>query len=181
MKIINGDCLEEMEKLIDDNVKVDLVLTDPPYLINYKTNYRNDKTHDFNKPILNDDNYSLIEESIPLMYDLLKDGGALYMFCNADRIEFFKQCVERYFKIKNILLWVKNNWTAGDLKGAYAKQTEFIIFAVKGRHILNGKRDSDVLYYDRVVGKKQVHQNQKPVDLLKYLIGKPSQRYARNG
>lgn len=29
--LIHGDCLEEMDKLIDDGVKVDLVLTDPPY------------------------------------------------------------------------------------------------------------------------------------------------------
>lgn len=31
MKLIQGDCLEEMQKLIDDDVKVDLILTDPPY------------------------------------------------------------------------------------------------------------------------------------------------------
>ena len=31
MKLINGDCLEEMKKLIDEGVKVDLILTDLPY------------------------------------------------------------------------------------------------------------------------------------------------------
>ena len=30
-KLINGDCIDEMQKLIDDGVKVDMVLTDPPY------------------------------------------------------------------------------------------------------------------------------------------------------
>ena len=30
-KLINGDCLEVMQSLIDDGVKVDMVLTDPPY------------------------------------------------------------------------------------------------------------------------------------------------------
>ena len=30
-KLINGDCLKEMDKLIKDNIKVDLILTDPPY------------------------------------------------------------------------------------------------------------------------------------------------------
>ena len=30
-KLIQGDCLEVMQDLIDDGVKVDLVLTDPPY------------------------------------------------------------------------------------------------------------------------------------------------------
>ena len=31
MTIINGDCIEEMQKLIDDGVQVDSVVTDPPY------------------------------------------------------------------------------------------------------------------------------------------------------
>ena len=31
MRLIQGDCIEEMQKLIDERVKVDLVLTDPPY------------------------------------------------------------------------------------------------------------------------------------------------------
>ena len=31
VKLINGDCIKEMQKLIDKGVKVDMVLTDPPY------------------------------------------------------------------------------------------------------------------------------------------------------
>ena len=31
IRLIQGDCIEEMEKLIDDDIKVDMVLTDPPY------------------------------------------------------------------------------------------------------------------------------------------------------
>tara|TARA_X000000950_G_scaffold98201_1_gene124174 strand:+ start:610 stop:1704 length:1095 start_codon:yes stop_codon:yes gene_type:complete len=31
MTIINGDCIEEMQKLIDEGVQVDSVVTDPPY------------------------------------------------------------------------------------------------------------------------------------------------------
>ena len=96
------------------------------------------------------------------------------MFCNSNHIDYFKQQVSKYFKFKNILIWIKNNHTAGDLKGAYGKKTEFIIYAVKGRHILNGNRDVDTLYYNRVVGKQQLHQNQKPVDLLEFLISKSS-------
>ena len=172
--LIHGDCLEEMQKLIDDGVKVDMILTDPPYLMNYKTSYRKDKTHDFCKPIANDTNFELIKDITPLLFELLNQGGAIYMFCNANHIDYFKQQIEQHFTLKNILIWVKNNWSAGDLKGAYAKQTEFILYAVKGRHILNGARDTDTLYYNRVVGNMQLHQNQKPVDLCKYLINKSS-------
>ena len=174
-KLINGDCIKEMQKLIDDGVKVDLIVTDPPYLMNYSTNRRKNKEHDFCKPILNDDNFELIKDIMPLLFELLNDGGAVYMFCNANHIDYFKQQVEQHFKLKNLLIWVKNSWSAGDLKGAYAKQTEFILYAVKGRHILNGRRDSDVLYYNRVVGNEQLHQNQKPLDLCKFLINKSSQ------
>ena len=172
MKLINGDCISELKKLNKESV--DLIIIDPPYLINYKTGHRKNKNHRFCKPIENDDNPVILKESFKLLFDVLKDGGAFYCFCNSNQVDFFKSEIEKYFKFKNILIWVKNNWTAGDLKGAYAKQTEFIIYAVKGRHILNGKRDSDVLHYNRVVGKNQLHQNQKPVDLLEYLIEKSS-------
>ena len=172
--LIHGDCLEEMQKLADDGVKVDMICTDPPYLINYKTGRRKDKTHDFCKQIANDTNFELIKDIMPLLFELLNQGGAIYMFCNANHIDYFKQQIEQHFTLKNILIWVKNNWSAGDLKGAYAKQTEFILYAVKGRHILNGARDTDTLYYNRVVGNMQLHQNQKPVDLCKYLINKSS-------
>lgn len=31
MKLYNGDCLEVMDQLIKDGIKVDAVITDPPY------------------------------------------------------------------------------------------------------------------------------------------------------
>lgn len=174
VKLINGDCLKFMTQLKEKEEEMDLILIDPPYLMNYRTGHRKDKSHRFTKSILNDDNPDLIKDSIKLCYDLLKDGSAFYCFCNSNHVDFFKQEIGKYFNVKNILVWVKNNHTAGDLKGAYAKKTEFIIYAVKGRHLLNGKRDVDVLFYDRVVGNSQLHQNQKPVDLLEFIINKSS-------
>ena len=173
-ELIHGDCLEYLQKFIDDGMRVDMILTDPPYLMNYKTNYRLDKAHDFGTPIPNDNNFELIQEVIPLLYRLLKIGGGFYMFCNSNHVDYFKQQIEKYFDFKNILVWIKNNHTAGDLVGAYGKKTEFIIYASKGKHVLNGNRDVDTLYYDRIVGNNQLHQNQKPVDLLEFLISKSS-------
>ena len=37
---------------------------------------------------------------------------------------------------------------------------------------LNGGRDRDCLFYPRVAGKQQRHLNQKPVEMLEYLIAK---------
>jgi len=35
MLLINGDCIKEMQKLIDDGVQVDSVVTDPPYELGF--------------------------------------------------------------------------------------------------------------------------------------------------
>lgn len=168
-----GDCIEGMSKLPSECV--DLIVTDPPYLIEYKTNHRKDKTHKFCTTIKNDNNEQLIKDYIKECYRILKPNSAIYMFCNCNKIDFFKQEVEKYFNIKNIIVWVKNNWTAGDLDAQFGKQYEFIILANKGRKPFNGDRLTDVWYFDRVSGNNQYHQNQKPLDLIKLCIEKHSQ------
>lgn len=171
--IYNKDCIEGME-LIKDN-SIDLIVTDPPYLISYKTNYRKNKNHEFCEEILNDDNEKLIKDYINNCYRILKDNTAMYMFCSSKTIDFFKQMTESAgFSIKNIIIWVKNNHTAGDLKGQYGQKYEMIILANKGRKLFNGKRLTDVWEFDRVVGKEQLHQNQKPVELIEQCILKHS-------
>lgn len=173
IEIKQGDCLELMKEI--NNESIDLIVTDPPYLMNYKTNHRKDKKHDFCTEIKNDDNFEIIELYIKECYRILKKDSAIYMFCNSNKIDYFKQMIEKYgFKIKNIIVWVKNNWSAGDLKAQYGKQYEFIIYANKGRKKINGKRLTDVWFFDRVSGKKQVHQNQKPIELLQQAIEKSS-------
>lgn len=37
-KLYNGDCLEIMDNI--DDKSIDLIITDPPYLINYQSNRR---------------------------------------------------------------------------------------------------------------------------------------------
>ena len=173
IKLYCDDCLNIMKQI--ENESVDLIVTDPPYLIKYKTNRRKNKDHDFCSEILNDDNEQLIIDYIKECYRILKNNTAMYMFCNCDKVDFFKQELENAgFKIKNMIIWVKNNWTAGDLKAQFGKQYEIIFLVNKGRKCFNGKRITDVWMFDKISGKKQLHQNQKPVDLLKQCILKHS-------
>ena len=46
IKLIQGDCLEEMDKLIKKGIKVDCIITDPPY---GTTNCKWDNIIPFNK------------------------------------------------------------------------------------------------------------------------------------
>lgn len=170
-----GDCVEVMKGMEDESI--DLIVTDPPYLMRYKSSMRKDKNHDFCTEIKNDNNREVIINSINEMHRVLKKNSAMYLFCNSNKVDVFKREVEKAgFNIKNIIVWVKNAHTAGDLKAAYGKKYEFIIYANKGRKFINGKRLPDVWKFNRVAGKKQLHQNEKPLELIEQCVLKSSNK-----
>jgi site-specific DNA-methyltransferase (adenine-specific) len=172
-KIYNGDCLGGLTKISDKSI--DLIVTDPPYMINYKTGHRKDKTHKFCGEILNDSiDIDFIDKLTIELYRVLKDNSALYLFTSSKTIDIFKPIIEQYFKIKNLIIWVKNSWTAGDLVNQYGQQYEIIIYASKGLSPIIGKRLTDVWYFNRVVGNDLLHQNQKPEKLIQQIINKSS-------
>ncbi|MDA3780878.1 MAG: hypothetical protein PF487_11770, partial [Bacteroidales bacterium] len=67
--IYNGDCLEVMNGL-DDN-SINAILTDPPYLIDYKTNYRKYDGFNFNW-----------KKTIDKLYNIIVDGGIVVWIVN---------------------------------------------------------------------------------------------------
>ena len=148
IKLLKGDCLELMKDIPDESI--DMILTDPPYLQGYKTNRRKDNHHEFSSEILNDTPQTgsrMIVKFLELSYQKLRNNSAILVFCNTNKIDFFKQEIEKAgFKIKNIIVWVKNNHTAGDLKASFGHQYEFVILANKGRRFINGNRDNDVMF-----------------------------------
>ena len=171
-RIYNEDCLEGMERIPDGSV--DLIVTDPPYLMNYKTGRRKDKTHRFNDVILNDDNEQLITDYVKECYRILKDDTAMYLFCSSNKVDFFKRELEKLFSIKNMIIWVKNNHTAGDLESAFGRKYEIVFLVNKGQRKFNGERLTDIWQFPRISGDGQLHQNQKPIELIKRCIEKHS-------
>ena len=171
-KIYNEDCLEGMKRIPDSSI--DLIVTDPPYLINYKTGHRKDKEHRFNNVILNDDNEDLIKGYIKECYRILKDDTAMYIFCSSHKVDVFKVELEKHFTIKNMIIWVKNNHTAGDLESAFGRKYEILFLVNKGRTVFKGERLTDVWEFPRVSGDSQLHQNQKPIELIEQCIEKHS-------
>lgn len=148
---------------------VDLVVTDPPYLMNYRSNRRvvNKK---FNH-ITNDVNSTeLISEYLAECYRVLKEDTAIYMFCSWHHIDFFKQEFERYFKLKNLIVWCKNVHGTGDLRGSYGPKHELVLFGHKGRSLLRDKRLPDVIECAKIPSLKLTHPTEKPTELLKIFI-----------
>lgn len=170
--VYNDDCMVGMTNIPDESV--DLIVTDPPYLVKYKTGWRKDKSHKFTNEILNDDNENLVRNYISECHRIMKEDTAMYMFCSSSKVDFFKRELEKFFTIRNMIIWVKNNHTAGDLVSSFGRKYEIVFLVNKGRSKFNGKRVSDVWEFKRVVGKKQLHQNQKPLEMIEQCIEKHS-------
>lgn len=168
--LINGDCLDKM-LCIEDN-SIDCIITDPPYLKNYSTGHRKGVKRNTTK-IKNDISFDF-EKVFSEFKRVTKDDAHIYVFGCWKTNPYFQNMLSKFFKIKNNLIWVKNNWTAGDLFWSYGQSYEEILFATNGRKKLNGSRDRDCLFYSRVAGNRQLHTNQKPSDLIEYLISKSS-------
>tara|TARA_Y100000310_G_scaffold308928_1_gene352527 strand:+ start:652 stop:1932 length:1281 start_codon:yes stop_codon:yes gene_type:complete len=164
-KLIIGDCLKEIPKL--DNEIIDCLIIDPPYGMNYQSNHRKEK---YNK-ISNDNKkaFILLDSSLKLVKEKMKRNSHIYIFTSWKVIDKVKPIIEKYFKLKNCLVWNKNNWSMGDLEGNYAEKYELILFATLGKKKLYcDKRPLNVLDFART--NNEEHPTQKPVELLKEFI-----------
>lgn len=163
--IILGDCLIEINKL--KNNSISCVIIDPPYGIDYKSNFKLAKYEKIEDD--NEKSFDLLNNSLKeVNYKMFKDSH-IYIFSSWKVIDKVIPIVKKYFELKNILIWNKNNWSMGDLQGNYAEKYEMILFATKGnRNLLNNKRPVNVLDFDRTQNK--YHPTEKPVELIKELI-----------
>ena len=152
----------DIEKLIG-GVQIDMVFTDPPYGYEYKSGYNNYEM------LKNDDK---ILDFIPAVIPFLRDC-AIYSFCGWQTIEkwieYFKNTP---LKLKNMIIWKKNNWSMGDLECAYAGQYEICLFLNYGKKELLGKRDTDIWEFDREPSK--LHPTMKPIKMIGYALEKSS-------
>jgi site-specific DNA-methyltransferase (adenine-specific) len=165
-QIINADCMDILKELPDKCI--DLLLTDVPYGINFQSNYRQIK----HKKIDNDNNLDWLPEWCSQIARVIKDNAHLYIFCSWHNVDIFKYEIEKYIKVKNILIWAKNNTGMGDLFNDYAPQYEMIIYCNPNNKPLNYGRDSNILRFNRT--NNENHPTEKPIDLMTYLISKSS-------
>lgn len=164
IKLIEGDCIEHMMQMPAESV--DLIIADPPYGIAYQSGHRSKA----DRQAMVGDYGNILWRLLPLVRRVLKPEGAFYLFCRYDVSPEWWHMVGNYLRPLNKLIWVKNNWGMGDLKGNWASQYEEIIFAVKGRHKLRNGRPSNVLHADRVNGASMIHPTEKPVAIMRQII-----------
>jgi len=130
----------------------DLLITDPPYGMEFQSNYRVVK----HGRIFGDSKFPV--EFLDLAR--LSTRCASYIFCRWDNLHELSEPT-------SVLAWVKNNWSMGDLQHEHGRQWEAIAFW-PGEHHHFICRIPDVLFDDRTGN--ELHPTQKPVSLIKKLI-----------
>lgn len=161
-----GDFRQHIDSLKDSTVS--LLLTDPPYGMDYQSGRRAEKHQKIAEDGGLDAAQAAVADCLELMRPKLQDNAHVLIFCRWDSEHLFAtQLAEAGYTVKGSLVWVKNNHGSGDLKGGFAPKHERILHAVKGTPQLH-QREPDVLECDKV--DTADHPTEKPVELLAKLI-----------
>lgn len=162
VSLYHGDCREVLPSLDP----VDLVLTDPPYGINYVSNYTTGRGV---RPISNDGArlaVALQRAVIPL----LRAQHVLW-FTRWDVWPDVWMELGPFFPLRGMLVWDKGDPGMGDL-AHWGPSYELIASAGYGK--TTGSRDQSVIRFPKVPTAGRLHPTEKPQKLLQYLIGKLS-------
>jgi len=158
--LYHSDCRDVLPTLDP----VDLVVTDPPYGINYVSNRTVGRGA---RPITNDGvrlSIALQRSVIPL----LRSNHVLW-FTRWDVWPDVWAELGPWFPLRGMLVWDKGDPGMGDLKH-WGPSYELIASAGYGKTV--GSRDQSVLRYPKSPAATRVHPTEKPQALLRYLISK---------
>jgi len=160
--IYHGDCREILPQL---DVKVDLVLTDPPFFMpaaHFQSRVKWQRSW-------GDVSILGIFWAVVLDTVKLKETGHFLAFCNGDSYPVFYPEMYRRFDIVKCLIWDKGHVGLGRI---WRHQHELII-AARWRESfvnINGKLYSDVITANATPSANREHPVQKPIECLSPLI-----------
>lgn len=157
-------------------------MTDPPYKVTSRGSAGNSggmlqKKINRKGQVFTHNNIDCAEYA-PEFYRVLKDGSHCYVMTNhVNLIHMLNTFTSAGFHFIKSLIWDKGNKIMGQY---YMSQFEYILFFRKGRGIkINNCGTSDILSVpnQKIKGEdgKNLHDTEKPVDLMKILIGNSSQ------
>ena len=155
-RIIQGDCIDIMQSMPSESV--DLVLTDPPYLVQYKARD--------GRRCTNDDNAAWLRPAFHQLHRVLKPDRFCVSFYGWPWIDqFMAAWKEAGFRPVSHLVWVKKHCSR---EGYSRGHHEVGFLLAKGRPPRPPAPPPDVLPW-QYTGNK-LHTNEKPVVALIPLV-----------
>lgn len=156
------------------SAKVSLLLTDPPYGVEFVESKKSFTNTKVKKKILNDGAVSESQYAqftkdwlVPVVPHLASKNSA-YIF-NSDKMLFaLRDGMERSgIRFSQFLIWIKNHAVVG--RKDYLPQHELVAYGWHGTHEFKKAKDKSILFYPKP-NKSPLHPTQKPVGLLRRLI-----------
>ena len=168
-RLLCGDSTDSdsVAKLMNGE-KADMVFTDPPYGISYKSNWASKEREIFDE-IKND---NVILDILPSIILLSKKNIHWYIWTSHQVYSIWREKFNEYYK--STIIWNKKSGAMGDLEGDYIVNYEMALFCHYGRKVLNGKRESAVWDLTRDSGIDYQHPTQKPISLAEKAINNSS-------
>lgn len=178
----NCDYKDLLKQMKEDGIKVDLILTDPPYCVSrdYQLGFSNMGRSGMN---YGEWDYGFNQtEWIELSADIVKPGGSVIIFNDWKNFSYLVESLEKNgFLIKDLIRWEKTNPMPRNVNSRYVTDFEMAIWAVKAKKKGNVKwtfnKPEDVpylkpCYRTGVVlgGKKRIHPTQKSLELFESII-----------
>ena len=176
-KLMCGDATssEDVAKLMEDK-KANLILTDPPYNVAFKSS---DGLTIQNDSMGNSDFYEFLYLSFKNMADHLENGGAAYVFhADTEGLNFRKAFIDAGFHLAGCCIWVKDSLVLG--RSDYQWQHEPVLygFMQNGKHPWYSDRKQTTIWNFDKPKKNSNHPTSKPLDLLAYPINNSTQANA---
>ena len=176
-KLMCGDATssEDVAKLMEDK-KANLVLTDPPYNVAFKSS---DGLTIQNDSMDNNDFYEFLYLSFKNMAEHLENGGAAYVFhADTEGLNFRKAFIDAGFHLAGCCIWVKDSLVLG--RSDYQWQHEPVLygFLQNGKHPWYSDRKQTTIWNFDKPKKNSNHPTSKPLDLLAYPINNSTQANA---
>lgn len=176
-RLVCGDATsaEDVATLMDGK-KANLILTDPPYGVSFKSS---DGLTIQNDSIKGDDFYRFLLQSLTNMVAHLEPGGAAYVFhADTEGLNFRRAFIDAGLHLAGVCIWVKNSLVLG--RSDYQWQHEPVLygFLQNGKHHWYSDRKQTTIWnYDKPK-RNENHPTSKPLDLLGYPIQNSSQENA---
>ena len=176
--IANTDGITYMKTM--ESGSIDMVLTDPPYVISKNTGFKGcvngvDRlkiSMDFGEW---DKDFTIetLSDTIKEYYRVLRNGGYVVIFYDLWKIQELAELLTKAgFKQLRFIEWIKTNPVPINSKVNYLTNArEVAICAVKGgKSTFNSKYDNGVYSHPIYHSKDRFHPTQKPPELFKELI-----------
>ena len=176
-RLVCGDATqaEDVERLMDGK-KANLIVTDPPYGVSFKSS---DGLTIQNDSMKDEEFYTFLLTAFQCMAEHLENGASAYVFhADTEGLNFRKAFIDAGFHLAGVCIWVKNSLVLG--RSDYQWQHEPVLFGWKkgGKHSWYSDRKQTTIWnYDKPKRNKN-HPTSKPLDLLGYPICNSSQENA---